>query len=369
MSNLMDYLDWRGDMSFTASPFNDVDNLIFSMLSFLDLRDIVPGDVLAGPVKLERACQRFFEAHPEGLPLGVLIPAVTGDLFRKAADSVRFRDVYLACVRDELDEGEGKQFAAMTFLLPDNSLFIAYRGTDDTLVGWHEDFQLSFLSPTPSQQSAAAYLCEMAGLFKGAIRLGGHSKGGNLAIYAAVRAPEGIRERILRAYSNDGPGFTEEMIASEAYRSMEDKLLTLLPQSSIVGMLLEQSGPYEVVKSTNMRLLQHDPFSWQILGPRFVPMPALEPEAVAGGERIRRWLAQMNPTERLIFTEVFFHVLEAGNAKTLTDLTADSLRNLSAMVRSVHELPPEAKQQMMGFLRILAGSGKKGEKEKLPAGS
>ncbi len=362
MANLMDYLEWRGDLPFTASPFNDVDNLLFSMLSFLDLRDVVPTDVMAGPVKLERACRLFFEAHPEGLPLGVLIPAVTGDLFRKAADSARFREVYVTGVRDELDESEGKQFAAMTFLLPDNSLFIAYRGTDDTLVGWHEDFQLSFLSPTPSQQSAAAYLCEMAGLFKGAIRLGGHSKGGNLAIYAAVQAPVEVRERIVRAYSNDGPGFTEEMVASEGYRAMEDKLLTLLPQSSIVGMLLEQSGPYEVVKSTNMRLLQHDPFSWQILGPRFVPMPALAPEAVAGGERIRHWLARMTPAERQIFTEVFFHVLEAGNAKTLTDLTADSLRNLSAMVKSVHELPPEAKQQMMGFLRILAGNGRKTEK-------
>ncbi len=359
MPNLLDYLDWRGDLSFAASPFNDVDNLIFSMLSFLHLGDIVPETVAEGPVRLDNCCRLFAEKYPEGEPLGVLIPAVTEELFRRAAESVRFREVYLTCFRDELDEEENKQFAAVTFILPDNSLFIAYRGTDDTLVGWHEDFQLSFLSPTPSQQAASSYLCEIGRLFRGAIRLGGHSKGGNLAIYAAVQAEGELRERIVRAYSNDGPGFTEEMIHAEAYRTMEDRLLTLLPQSSIVGMLLEQSGPYQVVKSTNMRLLQHDPFSWQILGPQFVPVPALSPEAVAGGERIRRWLSLMSPAERHIFTEVFFHVLEAGNAKTLTDLTADSLRNLSAMIKSVHELPPEAKSQMVGFLKILAGSGKK----------
>ncbi len=363
MPNLLDYLDWRGDLSFAASPFNEVDNLIFSMLSFLPLADIVPANVMTGHVRLDKCSSLFFEKYPDGAPLGVLIPAVTMELFKRAAESTRFRDVYLTCFRDELDETENKQFAAVTFLLPDNSLFLAYRGTDDTLVGWHEDFQLSFLSPTPSQQAAAAYLQEIGHLFRGDIRTGGHSKGGNLAIYAAVMTEKDLRDRIVRAYSNDGPGFTEEMIESENYKAMEDKLLTLLPQSSIVGMLLEQSGPYQVVKSTNMRLLQHDPFSWQIVGAGFVPVPALAPEAVAGGERIRHWLSQMTPAERQIFTEVFFHVLEAGNAKTLTDLTVDSMRNISAMIKSVHELPPEAKQQMMGFLKILAGgNGKKIEK-------
>ena len=354
MSNLLDYIAWRGDLSFTVSPFNEVDNLLFSMLSFMDLEGIVPGHVQAGPVRLEESCQAYFAAHPEGNSFGVLIPEMTGELFRQAAACRRYREVYLTCYRNELDEDERKQFAAVTFLLPDNSLFAAYRGTDDTLTGWYEDFQLSFLSPTASQQAAVTYLEEVAGLFRGDIRLGGHSKGGNLALYAAVQAKESIRRRILRAYSNDGPGFTEEFVRSAAYAAMEDKLLTLLPQSSIVGMLLEQSGPYEVVRSTHMRLLQHDPFSWQILGPSFVHMPALEAEAIEGGERIRQWLVQMSPEDRRVFTEVFFHVLEAGNAKTLTDLTEGNLKTIGAMIRSVRELPPEAKQQMLGFLRLLA---------------
>ena len=359
MSNLLDYIAWRGDLSFAASPFNDVDNLLFSMLSFVDFSGIVPADVLGGPVKLGDCSRAFFERHPEGTSFGVLIPAITNDLFRQAAACRRYREVYVSCFRDELDEAEGKQFAAVTFLLPDNSLFLAFRGTDDTLVGWHEDFQLSFLCPTPSQQAAASYTDEIGSLYRGDIRLGGHSKGGNLAIYAAVRAKDSIRRRILRAYSNDGPGFTEEMIRSPEYASMEEKLLTLLPQSSIVGMLLEQSGPYEVVKSTHMRLLQHDPFSWQILGPSFVREPALSKEAVEGGERIRLWLAKMSPKDRQIFTEVFFHVLEANDAKTLTDLTESSVKTIGAMIRTVHELPPEAKQQMLGFLRLLAGRNEK----------
>jgi len=356
LSNLLDYISWRGDLSFAASPFNEVDNLLFAMLSFVDLEGIVPGEVFPGPVKLGDCCRAYFEAHPDGEQFGVLIPAVTNELFRQASLCRRYRDVYVTCYRNEVDEDENKQFAAVTFLLPDNSLFIAFRGTDDTLVGWHEDFQLSFLSPTASQQSAVSYLEEIGGLFRGDIRLGGHSKGGNLAVYAAVRAKESVRRRILRAYSNDGPGFTEAFVQSAEYGAMEERLLTLLPQSSIVGMLLEQSGPYEVVRSTHMRLLQHDPFSWQILGPEFVHMPALAPEAVEGGERIRRWLSKMTPSDRQVFTEVFFHVLEASDARTLTDLTEGNLKTIGAMIRSVHELPAEARQQMLGFLRLLASS-------------
>ncbi|MBR5445303.1 MAG: DUF2974 domain-containing protein [Clostridia bacterium] len=357
MSNLLDYIAWRGDLSFAASPFNEVDNLLFSMLSFVDLAGIVPAEVFPGPVKLGEASRTFFDMHPAGTDFGVLIPAVTNTLFRQAAACRRYREVYVTCYRSELDESLGKQFAAVTFLLPDNSLFLAFRGTDDTLVGWHEDFQLSFLSPTPSQQAAVAYVEEMGGLFRGDIRLGGHSKGGNLAIYGAVCAKDSVRRRILRAYSNDGPGFTEEFVRSPAYTAMEDRLLTLLPQSSIVGMLLEQSGPYEVVRSTQMRLLQHDPFSWQVLGPGFEHLPALTPEAVEGGERIRRWLAQMEPEDRRTFTEVFFRILEANDARTLTDLTEGKLKTITAMIRTVRELPADTRQQMLGFLRLLAKSG------------
>jgi len=358
MANLLDYLDWRGDLTFEASPFNDVDNLVFSMLAFVDLGGVVPGDILEGPVKLEECSRRFFEKHPEGIQYGVLIPAITNELFRRAAACARYSSVYLTCYRDELDEELRKQFAAVTFLLPDNSLFLAFRGTDDTLVGWHEDFQLSFLTPTPSQQAAASYVDEIGSLFRGEIRLGGHSKGGNLAIYGAVRAAEAVRQRIVRAYSNDGPGFTEEMIRDPVYQSMQDRLLTLLPQSSIVGMLLEHSGPYEVVRSSQSRLFQHNPFSWQILGPRFERLPALSPEAIEGGERIRRWLARMDADDRRTFTDVFFHVLEANDAKTLTDLTEGNLGTITAMIRTVHELPPEAKQQMYGFLKLLIDTNK-----------
>jgi len=357
MPNLLDYLAWRGDLSFDASPFNEVDNLVFSMLAFVDFSDLVPARGDNPPIKLSACSEAFFARYPEGIHYGALVPAITNDLFRNAAATTRFGDVYMSCYRDELDEEKKKQFSAITFILPDNTLFLAFRGTDDTLVGWHEDFQLSFLCPTPSQEAAAAYVNEIGSLYRGDMYLGGHSKGGNLALYGAVYCDPSLHTRIRRAYSNDGPGFTEEVLANPQWKKMHSKLLTLLPESSLVGMLLEHSGPYEVIRSTQPRFLQHNPFSWEVCGPKFEHLPALSKKAVADGERIRRFLSQLSTEERQKFTELLFHVLESSNAKTLTDLTENSLHSIQAMIRSFQELPIESKQQMFGFVRLLATAG------------
>lgn len=349
----MEYLDWRGDLSFAASPFCDVDNLILSMLSFVDFEGIVPNDGMAGPVRLDRCYEAFRERYPDGQAYGAIIPEATNDLFRKAARSVRFREVYVACYRNEVDERAGKQFAAVTFLLPDSSLFLAFRGTDDTLVGWREDFQLSFTCPTPSQRAAVLYVEDVCGYYTGAVRLGGHSKGGNLAVYAAAFARREVRDRIVLAYSNDGPGFTEDVVNAPEYRAMTPHILVLLPQSSIVGMLLEQNGPYRVIRSTQSALLQHDPFSWQIQGREFVALPDFSPAGKRNAARIRAWLHTMTADDRRRFTDLFFRVLEAGNAHTVSDLTEDALKTIAAALRTWRDFSPEERTQMQRFLKLL----------------
>ena len=353
MANFMDYLDWRGDLSFAASPFCEVDNLIFSMLAFVDYTGIVSDDPLDGPERLSRCGDRFFAMHPEGLDYGVIIPQKINDLLRKAASSPRFGEVYVTGYRNEVDETAGKQFSAVTFLLPDNSLFVAFRGTDDTLVGWREDFQLSFTTPVPSQKSAVRYLEEMSRLYRGKIRLGGHSKGGNLAVFAAAFSHPDVKERILTAYSNDGPGFTEEIVAREEYTSMENRIITFVPQSSIVGMLLAINGDYRVVKSTSPMLLQHDPSSWQIIGPHFETMPGLSEDGERNSRRFRAWMKNMDHEDRRVFTDTLFHVLEATGAQTLRDLTEDTFKSISALIRTIRELKPEQRSEMLRFIKLL----------------
>lgn len=368
MANMMDYLDWRGDLTFEASPFCEVDNLLFSMLSFVDFAGIVSDDPLDGPVRLSACGEKFFTMYPDGLDYGIIIPQKINDMLLKAAASKRYGEVYVTGYRNEVDETAGKQFAAVTFILPDNSLFIAFRGTDDTLVGWREDFQLSFTAPVPSQESAVKYVQEIARLYRGKIRLGGHSKGGNLAVFAAAFSRPSIKERIITAYSNDGPGFNEEIASREEYIAMEDRIVTFVPQSSIVGMLLGINGSYRVVKSTSPMLLQHDPISWQVLGPRFETMPGLSEEGKRNNRRFREWLKNMSHEDRRQFTDTLFHVLEATGAETLRDLTDDTFKSISAMIRTVRELSPEQRGEMLRFIRLLFqnGTGRNGENK--PAG-
>lgn len=356
MQSINDYLDWRGDLTFSASPFCEVDNLIFSMLAFIDFEGIVPATPLGMPVKLSDCLTAHREKHPGGEEFGQIIPEINNDLFRKAAESVRFSDVYVTGYRFELREEEHLQFAAVSFILPDNTIFAAFRGTDDTLVGWHEDFNLSFTCPVMSQRLAVEYLEDIASVHRGRIRTGGHSKGGNLAVFAAVFSKKEVRERIITAYSNDGPGFLPEIIASEQFSEMAPKITTIVPQSSVIGMLLEHSEDITVIESSlpdSEGLFQHDPFSWVVRGPSFVHLDDLSRQGKRHDAVMSKWLSGITKEERRQFTETLFGLLQATGAKTLTDLSTDQFARLTAAMKSFRELDRETKDRVYRFVRGL----------------
>ncbi|MBQ3707240.1 MAG: DUF2974 domain-containing protein [Clostridia bacterium] len=359
MPNINDYLDWRGDLPFAAAPFCEVDNLVLSMLSFLDFSGIVSPDALASPVKLSDAFARFHERFPEGEDFGGVVPIFVNDTVEKAAASVRFRDTYMAAFRDVHDEAEVVQFSAVTFILPDDSLFIAYRGTDDTLLGWREDFHLSFTRPVKSQELALEYLTETASYFSGPIRIGGHSKGGNLAAYAAIYAPKVLADRIVKVWSNDGPGFIREIIESPEFAAAEGKITTIVPQSSVIGMVLGHNDRYEVIESTVKNgLMQHDPYSWEVRGPRFLHLDELSPEGKRHNEVLAEWLDGISPEDRRKFTDTVFGLLESTGAKTVGDLSLGDpvafAAKAAAMIRQYASLDKEAKDNVYLLMRRLA---------------
>ncbi len=357
MPNIFDYLSWRGDLTFGNAPFNEVDNLILSMLSFIEYRDIVPSEVLGTPKRLSE-CLRQYEQHfPNGEDLGAVVPSETTELFRRAASCPRFSEVYAAYYVNRTDDVEPMQFAAVTYILPDNSIFIAFRGTDDTLAGWHEDFNLSFTCPIRSQEQAAAYVTDVAAVYRGDIRMGGHSKGGNLSVYSAAFAPPHVQSRIVTAYSNDGPGFLAPVLSSDEYRRVADRIVTFVPQSSMIGMLLEHSGDYHVIESTLRNgLFQHDPFSWSVLGARFIHLDSLSKQGKRNDQVLRSWLSKLDSGERRQFTETLFSVLESTGAKTISDLTEGRLGSIATILRSFGNLDREVKEQLYEFLKRLTES-------------
>ena len=238
---VMDYLRWRGDLTFAQDGFNEVDDLVLCIISYLnfrrfdDLRTTDPAKAVALPDVAARLTE---EDEQLGLSELDYIP-----LMRLAAETARFREVRMFGFTHEWDETKEMQFDAVSYLLPDDTLLVSFMGTDTSLVGWKEDFNMSFLTAVPAQERATAYTVEMAAACPDRkLRIAGHSKGGNLAAWAAIHIPADLqKQRLLAAYNNDGPGFSHDMVETEAYRRVADKLHTYIPESSIVGVLLEHA--------------------------------------------------------------------------------------------------------------------------------
>jgi len=316
MADMFEYLNWRGDLLFADIPLNSVDALIFSTLVYGDYSGIVPEDG-QHPVPLQVAAEAFLN-----LPDPERRVRVKSDLrlLQAAAEAPRFRDVQLSFYRSILIPEEETQFAAMAFSLPDGTVFLAFRGTDYSLTGWKEDFNMAFSDSVPAQRAAAAYAEDFASRYPVLLRLGGHSKGGNLAVYAASKAPEQIRRRILTVYNLDGPGFTESFLAEEGYLAMVPKIRTYVPQSSVIGMLLEHEEPYTVIKSKTVGLLQHDYYSWEVLGSRFIPMEEVTEGSRFASATIKNWLADMTAQERSEVVEALFGLLNLGEVDSALDI-------------------------------------------------
>ncbi len=353
MANVMDYIDWRGDVPLSVSPFNEVDCLAFCLISFIDLTDVLPERAADGVITLEEAVARYEEAHPDdGGSLGLIVPPQTRPLMRRMAESERFRHMRLRAFVDHVDENVQKQIAAMTVELDDESILAVFRGTDDTLVGWKENFNMSFLSAIPAQREAVAYLESVArDLPDRRIFVGGHSKGGNLAIYAAIHASEDIKSRIVQIYSNDGPGYRREVVDSPEYQGMNDRIVNIIPQSSVVGRMLEHGERYTPVMSTATGLWQHDGFSWEVKGTAFVAAPSLSQDSEMIDKSLKKWTAEMSDEQLEQVVDSMYRILTATNAKTLTELTRD--RNWFWQLMSSSD--PQSRKTVFTALSQLTG--------------
>lgn len=356
MANLLDYLDWRGDLTLAQAPFNEVDNLILSELSYLDFGGIVPPPGEKGGVPLHQAAEAFFQRYgeAENIDMGVLVPSDIPVMLRRMAVCPRFRDMELHCFADWLDNEQAEQFAALTVDTGDGRLYMAFRGTDDTLAGWKEDLHMACMPQVPAQAMAVQYTRQAAKqLPRRKLRLGGHSKGGNLAVYAAVFCTAAVQRRIERVWSNDGPGFHHDLRELPVHRKVADRIVSIVPSSSVVGMLLEHEEDYEVVESSQRGLWQHDGFSWEVLGDHFVRLGSVDRQSRLYDKALHSWVRQMPMEQRERFVEGLFSVLTASGAQTLTDLKEDHLKSAGAMVRAMKDMDKDTRDALFYAVGLL----------------
>ena len=360
MTNLLDYLDWRGDLPLARDPFNEVDNLILAELSFVDFGGILPGPGEGEGMALSEAAERYFARFPAGeeIDMGVLVPNEIPEMLRKMAACPRYMDMKLNCYADWLEPDNAVQFAALTVETGDGCLYLSFRGTDDTLAGWKEDFHLSCVPEIPAQRMAVAYTEAVGKQYpKKKLRLGGHSKGGNLAVWAAVHSQKGLRRRVEAVWSNDGPGFHEDILSRPENRDIAGRIVTILPKSSLVGMLLEHDEDYMVVESREKGLLQHDGFSWAVRGPGFVRLSAVTRKGRRNDLVLKEWVRHMPLDQREKFVEGLFNVLTASGAQTLTDLKEENIKAAGAMVKAMKDMDKDTRDALLYAFRLLVRSG------------
>lgn len=349
MRNILDYVRTELD-GFQTKPFNAVDSLVLSQFSYVHLEELVP---------------RLHD-HAHAVPFGALLKAErfasmfpgkdnnNRDLLFALAASPRFRDMTLNYYVSTFDAHQEQQFAAVTYQLPGTeAAYVAYRGTDGTPVGWKEDFNMAFMSSVPSQEEGAAYLNAVARRFPGNLRVGGHSKGGNLAVYSAMNCRPAVQDRIVAAFSHDGPGFKDDVFQRPQFLKIQDRILKTLPQASVVGMLLENQERYAIVRSSRFGIMQHDPYSWTVEHGDFQYVDHFASSALYMNKTLHQWLGTLTDEKREEFIDTLFCVLEATNVTTIDELSRDWQKNALAMLEAMKMVDAETRASVMQTIKAL----------------
>lgn len=335
MATIPDYLDWRGDLSLTVSPLNEVDCYILCKLADPDASGILPAD---GFVTIGEYVRRYFAVHREE-KLGLISSRLLLPVIRRLEDTVRFCELPVGCYENITNPVHSEQFSALTVLLPGGVRYIAFRGTDDSIAAWKEDLLLSVRDVVKAQEDAADYLRRAAELGSGPLIVGGHSKGGNLAVYAAATAPRALQDRIAAVYNFDGPGFYRSILTTSGYGRIRSRVHTVASQHTVVAKLLCHETRMEIVRSTRSGAAAHDGLRWEVLGTKFVRCADFSIASKSFDAALDEVQAGMGPEGWEDFIQTLFDVLAATGAVTLTDLTEHKLRQAVILAREIKQEP------------------------------
>ncbi len=353
MANILDYLDWRGDVSFSADSFNEVDNVILSQVAYARLDGLMEeGESLSAKEAARRLLCKFTR---EGITTDHYIHKCAPLLLEKLGTSERFNGLEISNYFNIIDPGGEAQISALTIKLP-TFTYVAYRGTDETLAGWKEDFELSYSFQTKGQKAAVLYLNMMIPELKGPIYVGGHSKGGNFALYAASFCEPRLQKRIHTIFCNDSPGFRREIVECTGYQAVVGRVRSLIPETTLVSTLFHSDYGSKVITSGAKGLFQHDATTWQVLRSHFVEAADRSEQSYQMDEALNNWITALSVEDRRFFTNMMFDLLESTGATTLTDLTEAGISGFLDLLKNARQLPKEKRKEFNGMLRLLVKS-------------
>ena len=358
MANVIDYLKWRGDIELAIDPFNIIDNLIFSELSYVPFEGMVSAFPSDEKVSLESVCKEYFKRNDfDEVYKRVKHSDFSQIMMKDVVETKRFRDVYVSNYVNEIDVEAASQFSAVTFHLPDNSVFISFRGTDHTITGWQEDFNMAYLDQIPGHKKAVNYVNSICEKYE-SVRIGGHSKGGNFAVYGAAFSDDKYFDRILEVFTNDGPGFREAVLNSSDYQRILSKVTSIIPKDAVVGTSLLNAYQHIIVESTAFGLEEHDIFSWKVEGKKLVEVDEIGNWSRVFSETVKEWLSEITDDDRKDFVTLMFTAVYE-----LTGATVESFPDLKIILKNMEkhlsDFPKEKQKKFKTlFHRVAIAGGK-----------
>lgn len=344
MSTIFDYLKEVTYDSIYDRPFKELDVLALTELTYLPFGHIVPqGDTTGIPVRLSDAMELIDRTTD------FIVSNQHLQLVDELATSKRFKNIKLLNYVDEYDPDVQKQFAAMTYRLSLDAYLVVFRGTDDTLIGWKEDFHMTYMDHVPAQRRAASYLQHVMKEFpKGRFMVAGHSKGGNLAAYACTYLPDYLFERVDAIYCYDAPGLNKAIIETEGYQRVAHLIHRFVPQGSIVGMMLEVPEPATIVKSRAFGgFAQHDAFTWMVEKDTFVTLDQTSPDSQQTDETLKQWVREVPDSQLKKFFDTFFGLFLDAGITSINDLM--DLKNFSKIkeiFQNAQDLDPTEREML-----------------------
>jgi len=354
-ANLFDYVSWKGDFEFDQSPFNPVDNIIFSQLSYLPMDDIVPGPDKDKTLSIAALAKLYAEKRNSNHLAPRDVMAINAASVVNAIGTIpRYEGCGLFGYVNNTDPGEEKQFSAFCTVigrdLPSRKLLVVYRGTDTSFVGWKEDLNMAFVSSIPAQKEAVSYLEKVAMRCPYPLILAGHSKGGNLAIYASAFCDKAVQARITAVYSNDSPGFHSGVIQSDGYKAILGRVHAFVPQSSFVGMLLEHGKVPIVIKSTATAWYQHDLCSWEVTHNSLSCGGELTPQSRLVNNIVHEWIGKFGEEQRYKFIEALYKILVSTHANSFAELGSDWQQAAVGIIGGLKNIDGSTKKLMAEIL-------------------
>lgn len=350
-NTMLQYLEEYGDYTFSEKPLNEVDALILSQLAYLKYDGIVPGvherrkSVSISYIKENADFDRLFADER--------FRVENEALFESAWKSQRYRKMCLNYYISITELEWETQFAAVTFILEDGTIFVAYRGTDETIVGWKEDLNMGFMAPVPSQDYGSKYLNMISDRIRNHFYLGGHSKGGNVAVYAAMKAIKDVRDKIITIYNLDGPGFRPELLEKYDYEEIKDRIVKIVPHSSLVGMIFGNENNYKVIESDEFGLLQHDPYSWLVEDDHFLYVKGVYTLRKFWDETLNEWLFSLEEKDIEHFVDTLYQIICASQADDLIEFAANWKESVASMLAAYKDTDDETKDHMKKVTKSL----------------